>query len=87
MQNMWTNRKMKNEKCGLVKMWTWLCRLLKTWTQKCGYELSYRRAIVSCIGLDVVTGKISTRSVYNSLKDEIFSELEPELDRGDVDGG
>ncbi|KAL0660377.1 hypothetical protein Bca4012_080962 [Brassica carinata] len=73
---------MKNEKCGLVKMWTQKCG----W-YKCGYELFYRRPRASCIGLDVVTGKVSSRSVYNGLKDEIFSELEPELDRGNVDGG
>ncbi|CAN6927293.1 unnamed protein product [Brassica oleracea var. botrytis] len=50
-------------------------------------KLSYRRSRASCIGLDVVTGDVSRRSVYSGLKDETFSELEPKLYRGYGVGG
>ncbi|CAN6999244.1 unnamed protein product, partial [Brassica rapa subsp. trilocularis] len=50
-------------------------------------ELPYQRLRVSCVGLDVVTREVSSRSVYIRSKDETHNELEPKLDRGEsVDG-
>ena len=50
-------------------------------------ELSYRRSRASCVGLDVVTREVSSRTMYIGSKDETFNELEPNLDRGDGIGG
>ncbi|KAF3578438.1 hypothetical protein DY000_02034933 [Brassica cretica] len=49
-------------------------------------ELSYRRSKASCVGLDVVTREVSSRTMYIGSKDETFNELEPKLDCGDGGG-
>ncbi|KAF2587951.1 hypothetical protein F2Q70_00039364 [Brassica cretica] len=47
-------------------------------------QLSYRISRASCVGLDVITWEVSSRSVYSSSKYETFSELESKLDHGGV---
>ncbi|KAL0671875.1 hypothetical protein Bca4012_034579 [Brassica carinata] len=45
------------------------------------------RSRASCVGLDVVIGEVSSRSVSIKTKDKTVRELEPELDCGGDDCG